>query len=142
MADRPDPREDLALLDDRAGRLLRFGDLAEIDFDAGTVRVLRGAPGDAADLFWQEFGHRLLVRADDSKVPQYIHVALANATRAIAEHDDAALGTVNEVIQPLVDSAMVRIRELEAEVVKVRKESVEANEHAAYLEQQMGHAHE
>ena len=42
--------------------------------------------------------------ADD--VPRHLRVAIANATRAFQRRDPAALATINEDIQPLVDAAM------------------------------------
>jgi hypothetical protein len=39
-------------------------------------------------------------------VPRHLRIAIANATRAFAQGDLAALATINEDIQPLVDAAI------------------------------------
>lgn len=50
--------------------------------------------------------------ATDDGIPRHLRVALANAERAMRTGDDAALGTINESLQPLVDAAMARIKRL------------------------------
>lgn len=42
----------------------------------------------------------------EPRVPRHLLLALANATEAFARGDIAALGTINENVQPLVDAAI------------------------------------
>lgn len=53
-------------------------------------------------------------------MPRHLGVALRAATRAFEDCDDAALRTVAEELQPLVDAAMSRIGTAEAEIVRLR----------------------
>lgn len=80
----------------QAERLAGFGNVTDI------AEALMQARADGA----QE-------QADT--VPRHLRLALRNAERAIRDQDDAALGTVSEDIQGLVDAAMARIRQAEAE---------------------------
>lgn len=56
-----------------------------------------------------------------TETPRHLHIAIGNATRAIAAGDDGALGTINEDIQPLVDAAMARIRRTETKLQRAKE---------------------
>lgn len=53
----------------------------------------------------------------EPEIPRHLRIALANATRAFERDDLAALKTINENLQPLVDAAIAwgRRREWYAE---------------------------
>lgn len=54
------------------------------------------------------------------KAPAHLRVALANAARAFQRGDLAALATVNEALQPLVDAAVSQIIGARSEVDRLR----------------------
>lgn len=113
------------LSDARAQLAAAHGDLSVVlweDADRPSGAVLTGDP----DVVEQVTALRRDLDAAMSAIPRHLHIALANATRAITEGDDAALGTINEAVQPLVDAAMTRIRTLERKGDEARAQLEEA----------------
>lgn len=74
-----------------------------------------------------------------NELPRHFHIALANAQRALETSNYAALATINENLQPVMDTAVSKILDARRDVSQIRAE-LEAlrAEHDALLVERTG----